>query len=82
MAIIDIGGNVRQGEELDIQAVESWLKNQQVVLQGQVQVTQYSGGASNWTRRMIWHVSIMCKTISNRSIQYFLRWWRCVRMSR
>lgn len=52
MAIIDIGGNVRNGEELDIQAVETWLKNQQVDLQGQVQVTQYSGGASNWTYRL------------------------------
>lgn len=52
MAIIDIGGNVRNGEELDIQAVETWLKTQQVDLQGQVQVTQYSGGASNWTYRL------------------------------
>ena len=52
MAIIDIGGNVRNGEELDIQAVETWLKNQQVDFQGQVQVTQYSGGASNWTYRL------------------------------
>ena len=27
MAVIDIGGQVRHGEELDISAVENWLKN-------------------------------------------------------
>lgn len=47
MTMIDIGGQVRRGEELDIAAIESWLKNQGVDLQGQAQVTQYSGGASN-----------------------------------
>jgi len=52
MAVIDVGGQVRHGEELDIAAVESWLKNQGVDLQGQAQVTQYSGGASNWTYRL------------------------------
>ena len=31
------------GEELDISAVETWLKEQGVELQGQAQVTQYSG---------------------------------------
>jgi aminoglycoside phosphotransferase (APT) family kinase protein len=51
MAVIDVGGQVRHGEELDISAVENWLKDQGVNLQGQAQVTQYSGGASNWTYR-------------------------------
>ena len=45
MAVIDVGGQVRHGEELDIVAVENWLKEQGVELQGQAQVTQYSGGA-------------------------------------
>jgi aminoglycoside phosphotransferase (APT) family kinase protein len=52
MAVIDIGGQVRHGEELDIAAVETWLKNQGVNLQGHAKVTQYSGGASNWTYRL------------------------------
>jgi aminoglycoside phosphotransferase (APT) family kinase protein len=52
MAVIDVGGQVRHGEELDISAVEKWLKDQGVELQGQAQVTQYSGGASNWTYRL------------------------------
>ena len=52
MTMIDIGGQVRHGEELDISAVEKWLKDQGVQLQGQAQVTQYSGGASNWTYRL------------------------------
>lgn len=52
MSFIDIGGAVRTGEELDIAAVENWLKGQGVDLQGSVELTQYSGGASNWTYRL------------------------------
>lgn len=52
MSVIDVGGNVREGEELDIVAVETWLKAQGIDLQGQAEVTQYSGGASNWTYRL------------------------------
>ncbi|MFC6166454.1 phosphotransferase family protein [Acinetobacter terrestris] len=52
MSVIDIGGKVREGEELDVVAVENWLKQQGIDLHGQVAVTQYSGGASNWTYRL------------------------------
>lgn len=52
MSVIDIGGTVRSGEELDIAAVEQWLKSQGMDLQGNPRVTQYSGGASNWTYRI------------------------------
>lgn len=52
MSVIDIGGQVKPGEALDIEAVEHWLKSQGVVLEGQVELTQYSGGASNWTYRL------------------------------
>jgi len=52
MSIIDVGGAVRRGEELDIKAVDQWLKEQRIVLNGTPQVTQYSGGASNWTYRI------------------------------
>lgn len=52
MSVIDVGGEVREGEELDIGAVENWLKNQGVELVGPAVVTQYTGGASNWTYRL------------------------------
>jgi aminoglycoside phosphotransferase (APT) family kinase protein len=52
MSVIDLGGHVREGEELDVIAVENWLKAQGVNVQGQVEVSQYSGGASNWTYRL------------------------------
>ena len=43
---------VRSGEELDIAAVDAWLKGELPSLQGMPQVTQYAGGASNWTYRL------------------------------
>lgn len=52
MSVLDVAGNVRTGEELNIVAVENWLKAQGVELQGTAEVTQYSGGASNWTYRL------------------------------
>ncbi|TCM66422.1 aminoglycoside phosphotransferase (APT) family kinase protein [Acinetobacter calcoaceticus] len=52
MSVIDIGGQVRDGEALDIQAVEQWLIAQGIELIGAVEVTQYTGGASNWTYRL------------------------------
>ena len=52
MSVIDVGGQVREGEALDIEAVERWLRAQGMVLDGTAEVTQYSGGASNWTYRL------------------------------
>ncbi|KGT46487.1 MULTISPECIES: phosphotransferase family protein [Acinetobacter] len=52
MAVIDVGGKIREGEELDIQAVTQWLQKNGVQLQEPVEVTQFSGGASNWTYRL------------------------------
>lgn len=52
MSVIDSGGAVRSGEELDIAAVEQWLQAQGLDLQGNARVTQYAGGASNWTYRI------------------------------
>ncbi|MBP6113857.1 MAG: phosphotransferase family protein [Acinetobacter sp.] len=52
MSIIDVGGQVREGEELDIQAVTKWLLENGVDVQSPAEVTQYSGGASNWTYRL------------------------------
>ncbi|MBK9668447.1 MAG: phosphotransferase family protein [Thermomonas sp.] len=43
---------VRSGEELDLAAVDAWLKGALPALQGTPTVTQYPGGASNWTYRL------------------------------
>jgi aminoglycoside phosphotransferase (APT) family kinase protein len=49
---IDVVGNVRSGEELDIAAVDAWLKPRTAGLSGKHLAAQYSGGASNWTYRL------------------------------
>jgi aminoglycoside phosphotransferase (APT) family kinase protein len=43
---------VRPGEELDVAAVDRWLRTLDPGLEGLPQLTQYSGGASNWTYRL------------------------------
>jgi aminoglycoside phosphotransferase (APT) family kinase protein len=48
----DREGAVRPGEELDAAAVDAWLKARVPGLEGLPSVTQYSGGASNWTYRL------------------------------
>src|SRR5262245_21423763 len=45
-------GRVRAGEELDAAKIDPWLKGQVPDLQGSPAITQYSGGASNWTYRL------------------------------
>ena len=52
MSNMDRAGAVRQGESLDHEAVSAWLVRQGIEVQGQPEVTQYSGGASNWTYRL------------------------------
>jgi aminoglycoside phosphotransferase (APT) family kinase protein len=52
----DQGGSVRPGEELKLEGVDAWLKAQVQAqgkaLQGPPELTQFSGGASNWTYRL------------------------------
>ena len=52
----DQGGSVRPGEELKLAAVDAWLKAQVQAqgkaLEGSPELTQFSGGASNWTYRL------------------------------
>ena len=48
----DQGGRIRPGEELNSTGVDAWMKAQVPQLQGQPEVTQFSGGASNWTYRL------------------------------
>lgn len=47
--LVDQARAVRRGEELDIEAVDRWLKSQLTGISGAPTVSQYSGGASNWT---------------------------------
>jgi aminoglycoside phosphotransferase (APT) family kinase protein len=42
----------RPGEELDLEALGAWLSARVAGLAGEPTVTQYSGGASNWTYRL------------------------------
>jgi aminoglycoside phosphotransferase (APT) family kinase protein len=50
--IEDVAGQVREGEQLPEAQLAAWLQQQLPELQGAMQVTQYSGGASNWTYRL------------------------------
>lgn len=50
--LTDRAGAVRRGEDLDIAAVDAWLKPRVSGLSGTPKVTQYAGGASNWTYRL------------------------------
>jgi len=45
----DKAGKVRAGEELDLIKLNPWLLEHVGGIGGQPNVTQYSGGASNWT---------------------------------
>ncbi|TPV62254.1 phosphotransferase family protein [Aestuariibacter sp. GS-14] len=46
---VDKAGSVRAGENLPVEPVHAWLTQQVNGLSGLPEVTQYSGGASNWT---------------------------------
>jgi aminoglycoside phosphotransferase (APT) family kinase protein len=50
--VIDVAGHVRAGEELDSAAIDRFLKQRLPELRGAPRVTQYAGGASNWTYRL------------------------------
>lgn len=52
MSDVDQAGAVRAGEELNADAVDAWLKPQLAGLSGTPKITQYAGGASNWTYRL------------------------------
>jgi aminoglycoside phosphotransferase (APT) family kinase protein len=49
---IDTAGAVRAGEDLDLDRLLPWLAQTLPGLSGVPQVTQFSGGASNWTYRL------------------------------
>ena len=45
-------GSRRAGEDLDIARIDAWLKARMPGLAGAPEVSQYEGGASNWTYRL------------------------------
>ncbi|MFE8072421.1 phosphotransferase family protein [Marinobacteraceae bacterium S3BR75-40.1] len=49
MTMIDQAVDVREGEELDVAAVDRFLKSKVADLQGEPSIRQYPGGASNLT---------------------------------
>jgi aminoglycoside phosphotransferase (APT) family kinase protein len=58
-SLIDKASAVRPGEELAIEPLRAWLDANIGDFEGDMQVTQYSGGASNWT---------YCLAFDNRSV--------------
>jgi aminoglycoside phosphotransferase (APT) family kinase protein len=51
-AALDEGRAVRDEEALDVGAVDRWLKSVVPSLHGTPVITQFAGGASNWTYRL------------------------------
>lgn len=49
MTVLDQAQAIREGEELDISTVDSWLKSQVADLKGTPKVKQFPGGSSNLT---------------------------------
>lgn len=50
--VIDTGVAVREEELFDVAAVSAWLRTKVPDLEGEPEVTQFPGGASNWTYRL------------------------------
>jgi aminoglycoside phosphotransferase (APT) family kinase protein len=48
-ALLDAAGDVRAGEEVDLAKVTAFLRAQGLVLEGEPQIRQFPGGASNLT---------------------------------
>ncbi|MEO5962405.1 MAG: phosphotransferase family protein, partial [Thermomonas sp.] len=51
-SVTDTAGEVREGEALALDRLNPWLKQHVPGLAGTPKVSQYSGGASNWTYRL------------------------------
>lgn len=49
---IDQAGQLRKGEEIDLDTLLPWLRDHIPTATGKPEVTQFSGGASNWTYRL------------------------------
>jgi len=49
---VDLGVAVREQEQFDVAAVDRWIKSKLPDVEGTPEVTQFPGGASNWTYRL------------------------------
>ena len=49
MSVIDQAKSIREGEELDANVIDQWLKSQVDGLQGEPTIKQFPGGSSNLT---------------------------------
>ncbi|WP_020407374.1 phosphotransferase family protein [Hahella ganghwensis] len=49
MSLVDSAGAVRSGEELDVKAIDHYMKQVVPGLTGELKITQFPGGASNLT---------------------------------
>ncbi len=54
-SVIDTGVAVREQEAFDIAAVDAWIKGKRPDIEGEPELTQFPGGASNWTYRLAYH---------------------------
>ncbi|MEO6324985.1 MAG: phosphotransferase family protein [Thermoanaerobaculia bacterium] len=52
MSSVDVAGPVRPSETFDVGKLDAWLKERLPQLSGSPRVTQFAGGASNWTYRL------------------------------
>lgn len=52
VGVKDLERPQRQGEELDLDRLLSWIETQSLNFKGNPAITQFSGGASNWTYRL------------------------------
>jgi aminoglycoside phosphotransferase (APT) family kinase protein len=50
--LIDKANKVREKEQLPLDKVDAWLKANIPTVSGTPEITQYTGGASNWTYRI------------------------------
>ncbi|MFN8296407.1 MAG: phosphotransferase family protein [Chitinophagales bacterium] len=50
--LIDKAKTVREKEQLPIEKVDVWIKSNIPNISGTLEITQYTGGASNWTYRI------------------------------
>jgi aminoglycoside phosphotransferase (APT) family kinase protein len=49
MSVLDEAGNIREGEELDLAKIDAYMKSIVNGLEGEIEITQFPGGASNLT---------------------------------
>lgn len=54
-SVIDTGVAVREQEAFDVAAVDAWIKSKRPDIEGEPELTQFPGGASNWTYRLAYN---------------------------